>query len=287
LPSRSPSCSRTTRPTRPAPAWSATAAIRSSLLLAAALALAGCEDAQQAPPPAPVEAGHCRRQAFEGSSFTICPYDRATQQLELAVAGDDGPLRSFAALERQIGERGRRLLFAMNAGMFDEEGQPIGLYVEQGDRRRRINLRDGPGNFHMKPNGVFAVDEEGRASILTSDAYARRPPARVMWATQSGPMLVIGGQLHPRISADGESRLVRNGVGVSDADHAWFVVSDDPVSFGRFARLFRDILRCRDALFFDGSVSSLWDPAAGRRDEHAPLGPMVMAFRRAAPGPQR
>jgi uncharacterized protein YigE (DUF2233 family) len=168
----------------------------------------------------------------------------------------------------------------MNAGMYDEEGRPIGLYVEQGRRLRGVNLRGGPGNFHMKPNGVFAVDEEGRVSILTSDAYARRAPAGVMWATQSGPMLVIGGRLHPRISPDGESRLIRNGVGVADAQTAFFVVSDDPVSFGRFARLFRDVLGCPDALFLDGSVSSLWDPAAGRKDAHAEIGPMALVLRR-------
>lgn len=168
----------------------------------------------------------------------------------------------------------------MNAGMYDDEGRPIGLHIEQGERQRRVNLRDGPGNFHMKPNGVFTVDEEGRVSVMTSDAFARRPPPKIMWATQSGPMLVVGGRLHPRISPDGESRMIRNGVGVSDPQTAFFVISDDPVSFGRFARLFRDHLKCPNALFFDGSVSSLWDPAAGRRDGHAEVGPMAMVFRR-------
>jgi uncharacterized protein YigE (DUF2233 family) len=167
----------------------------------------------------------------------------------------------------------------MNAGMYDEEGGPIGLYVEQGEQRRRINLRDGPGNFHLKPNGVLAADEEGRLSIVESERYARRRPA-ALWATQSGPMLVIDGAIHPRFSADGESQLIRNGVGVFDEHTAWFAISDEPVSFGRFARLFRDALRCRNALFFDGTVSSLWDPGAGRRDANAELGPMVAVFRR-------
>jgi uncharacterized protein YigE (DUF2233 family) len=227
-----------------------------------------------------VEAGHCRARNFEGSQFTICRYDARAHRIELASAGDAGPLRTFDALERHLGERARRLLFAMNAGMYDEEGRPIGLHVEQGERLKRINLRDGPGNFHMKPNGVFAVDEEGRVSILTSDAFARRTPPRIMWATQSGPMLVVAGALHPRISPDGESRMVRNGVGVADPQTAFFVISDDPVSFGRFARLFKDVLKCPNALFFDGSVSSLWDPAAGRRDAHSEVGAMAMVFAR-------
>ncbi|HEY0014009.1 MAG TPA: phosphodiester glycosidase family protein [Allosphingosinicella sp.] len=246
--------------------------------------MAGCEEAAEqanAPgPPEHAEAGHCRAQVFEGSQFTICRYDARTHRIELASEGDAGPLRTFEALERHLGERSRHLAFAMNAGMYDEEGRPIGLHIEQGERLKRLNLRDGPGNFHMKPNGVFAVDEEGRASILTSDAFARRAPPRVMWATQSGPMLVVGGALHPRISPDGESRMVRNGVGVANPRTAFFVISDDPVSFGRFARLFRDVLKCRDALFFDGNVSSLWDPAAGRRDAHSEVGPMIFVLRR-------
>lgn len=163
--------------------------------------------------------------------------------------------------------------------MYDEDGRPIGLYVEQGQRLRRLNLRDGPGNFHMKPNGVFAVDDRGRVSVLASEDFARSAPA-AMWATQSGPLLVAGGRLHPELSHDGESRLVRNGVGVSDPATAWFVISDEPVSFGRLARLFRDVLRCPDALFLDGTVSSLWDPRAGRRDGRGSLGPMILVFDR-------
>jgi prepilin-type processing-associated H-X9-DG protein len=245
--------------------------------------LAGCEE--PAPPaadavPAQAEAGHCRTRAFEGSQFTVCAYERRAHRIELASEGEAGPLRSFDALEGHLGPRADRVLFAMNAGMYDQEGRPIGLHVEQGERRKRLNQREGPGNFHMQPNGVLTVDEEGRVAVLTSDAFARRPPQRLMWATQSGPMLVIAGRLHPRISPDGESRLMRNGVGVRDRDTAFFVISDDPVSFGRFARFFRDVLRCPNALFFDGSVSSLWDPGAGRRDGHAPLGPMAFVLPR-------
>jgi len=168
----------------------------------------------------------------------------------------------------------------MNAGMYDEEGRPIGLYVEQGERQRRINLRNGPGNFHMKPNGVFSVDEEGRVFVTESGAFARRPPPRVMWATQSGPMLVVGGRLHPEIRPDGESRLVRNGVGAVNERTAFFVISDEPVSFGRLARFFRDVLKCPNALFLDGTVSSLWDPQAGRRDGYDSLGPLILVFSR-------
>ena len=166
----------------------------------------------------------------------------------------------------------------MNAGMFDEAGGPIGLYVEAGRERHAINLRAGPGNFHMLPNGVFAADAEGHVSIVPSAGYD--PASHPSWATQSGPMLVIDGAFHPLISANGDSLYVRNGVGVADPNLAWFVISDEPVSFGRLARFFRDRLGCRNALYFDGAVSSLWDPAAGRADDVHPLGPMVAIFAR-------
>jgi prepilin-type processing-associated H-X9-DG protein len=167
----------------------------------------------------------------------------------------------------------------MNAGMFNDAGAPIGLYVSEGAEQRPIRLNEGPGNFHLLPNGVFWQGRDGAVHVDTSDDYAvalREP----RWATQSGPMLVIDGALHPRIADDGVSRYVRNGVGVPNPGTALFVISSGAVSFGRFARFFRDRLRCRNALFFDGSVSSLWAPALERRDSGHRIGPMVVVLRR-------
>jgi uncharacterized protein YigE (DUF2233 family) len=166
----------------------------------------------------------------------------------------------------------------MNAGMYDDAGAPIGLYVEKGATAKRLNRNRGPGNFHLMPNGVFSVDDEGRVSVATTDAFAHRA-ASATWASQSGPMLVIDGKLHPKFDADGPSRLVRNGVGVKDARNAVFVLSEEGVSFGRFARFFRDALGCSDALYFDGTVSSLWHPQADRQDAYSSLGPMVVVLR--------
>jgi uncharacterized protein YigE (DUF2233 family) len=93
-------------------------------------------------------------------------------------------------------------------------------------------------------------------------------------------MLVIDGALHPQIQNDGPSRYIRNGVGVRDEQTAFFVISSGVVSFGRFARFFRDELNCDDALFLDGSVSSLWAPQMERKDEITDLGPMVVVLSR-------
>ena len=247
------------------------AATRFSLLLAA-LALLSCRADEPAPSvPAYAVAGACEQRRFEGAAFTVCRYDPARHRIALFTG-----LRSMEALEARLGPRAASLLFAMNAGMYDEDGDPIGLYVADGRQRRAINRRPGEGNFHLLPNGVFTVAVDGRAAVTKSADYD--PASRPRWASQSGPMLVIDGRLHPRFQANGQSLNIRNGVGVADARSAWFAISDEPVSFGRFARLFRDRLGCPNALFLDGAVSSLWDRPAGRRDAYPSLGPLLAVF---------
>ena len=213
---------------------------------------------------------------FEESRFTVCDPD--TGRIELvAAARDEPPVRQLTDLELKLGARAFDVAFAMNAGMYGEDGRPIGLAIVEGHQVRAINRRKGGGNFHLMPNGVFQVHNDGRAEVVTTEAWKPSPTIRL--ATQSGPMLVIDGRLHAAFSHDGSSRYVRNGVGIAPDGRARFVISDSSVSLGKFARFFRDRLKCRDALFFDGAVSALWDPAAGRRDVTEPLGPIVVAFK--------
>ena len=253
------------------------AAIRFSPLIA--LALAACGPSAQAPgAPAAETAAACERRGFEGSAFTICRYDRRRDEIAFFLDGRNSRLRSLAALETALGPRANRLRFAMNAGMYDEAGGPIGLYVAEGRQRHAINRRPGSGNFHLLPNGVFQVAADGRVAIVPAARYD--PAARPLWATQSGPMLVIDGALHPAIQPNGPSLHIRNGVCVVDGNVAWFAISEEPVSFGRLARLLRDELGCRNALYLDGSVSSLWDRPARRRDGYSELGPLVAVFAR-------
>jgi uncharacterized protein YigE (DUF2233 family) len=217
---------------------------------------------------------------FEGASFTVCTFAAQRDELQIAWRGAGGTaLRGFAALAGELGGEARRVRFAMNAGMYDDEGGPVGLLIGNGARLHALELGDGTGNFYLKPNGVFSIDRDGQVRVQTSDAYAaQRGQAEVVWATQSGPMLVIDGALHPAITADGASRKLRNGVGVRDAHTALFVISDAEVSFGRLARLFRDELGCANALFLDGTVSSAWIPSTGRRDAAHRLGPIAVVL---------
>jgi len=213
---------------------------------------------------------------FEGSRFTVC--NPGNGQIELvASARKETPIRRLVELEASLGPRAQQVAFAMNAGMYDDDGRPIGLALVEGRQVHGINLRKGGGNFHLKPNGVFQVRRNGTAEIVTSDKWAASPEIRL--ASQSGPMLVIDGKMHPAFSPDGSSRYIRNGVGIAPEGGALFVISDDEVSLGKFARFFRDALKCRNALFFDGGVSALWDPANHRRDLTKPLGPMIVVFK--------
>ena len=220
---------------------------------------------------------------FEGDRFTVCDAEGGDIRLFAAGKGES-PLRTFAEVSRKIPSD--RIAFGMNAGMFDEAGRSIGLAIVAGKEKHRINLRNGGGNFHLLPNGIFLVRKDGTAAVVESSKFAT-VANDVAYATQSGPMLVIGGKLHPAFERNGTSRLIRNGVGARKDGSALFVISGDPVSFGKFARFFRDRLKTPNALFFDGSVSSLWDPANGRQDTHSSLGPIVVALKPAASAPGR
>ncbi|RVU20187.1 phosphodiester glycosidase family protein [Methylobacterium oryzihabitans] len=218
----------------------------------------------------------CAPVTHEGETYAVCTADLRRTRIRLFWRGADG--QPYGSLSR-LADSQAGLSFAMNAGMYDSAQGPVGLYVEDGRELKGASTADGPGNFHLKPNGVFYVAGD-RAGVLETGRYLKARP-KAEFATQSGPMLVIAGRIHPKISADGPSQKIRNGVGVrADGRTAVFAISERPVSFGAFARLFRDGLHCPDALFLDGSVSSLYAPSLGRSDLSRPLGPLVGAVAR-------
>ena len=227
--------------------------------------------------PAPYDA--CEVITFEQHRFADCIAEpsRHVVSTRLGPAGG-APYRSFAAYSKANPQA--QVAFAMNGGMFDDEGRPIGYYVEDGERRKTLNRADGGGNFHLKPNGVFFGSGD-KWQVLETEAFYRDVSSRPDFGTQSGPMLVIDGEIHPEITENGPSRYVRNAVGVDKNGRAHFVISGGAVSFGVMARLYRDRLQVPNALYLDGTVSSLWDPVAGRIDALAPLGPLIVVENKA------
>lgn len=226
-------------------------------------------------------AGPCSPLQFSGSGFVVCVFDPARDDLRLFWRGADlKPYGDFTAVAEALKARGRELVFAMNGGMYEKDLSPVGLYVEDGKRLQRADTREGDSNFHLKPNGVFWIGDKIAGVLETSRYLANPPPAR--FATQSGPMLVIDGRIHPRILPTGVSEKIRDGVCVRDGSNVIFAISEREVTFHAFALLFKDGLSCANALFLDGSVSSLYAPEVKRDDELVPLGPLVAV---SAPGP--
>ncbi|RQP06049.1 MAG: hypothetical protein D1H97_09480 [Paracoccus sp. BP8] len=224
----------------------------------------------------PAMAGICEKRDFDGQGYVICTLDAGQEPgLRLWLNGPDGRvLGDFTAVRRMLAE-GEVLGFAMNAGMYHPDFTPVGLYVSNGVSQHDLVTAGGGGNFGMLPNGVFCTGGARPYQVIESRAFARAAPeCRI--ATQSGPMLVIDGALHPRFLVDSDSRYIRNGVGVSpDGQTAWFAISDRAVTFHEFGRLFRDGLGARDALYFDGSISRLYAPSLGRADFGRRLGPII------------
>jgi uncharacterized protein YigE (DUF2233 family) len=242
--------------------------------LAASLFLIAAVSA--APASAASERG-CRSVNHLGAEYHVCTLDLERSAVRLFWKDEEGaPYAGFSRLPREMD--GGRLIFAMNAGMYRQDRSPVGLYVEDGREHKKANVADGPGNFHLKPNGVFWV--AGRTAGVTETKRFLGQRKKVDFATQSGPMLVIGGELHPRFREDGTSRKIRNGVGSRDAKTVVFAISNTAVTFTDFATLFRDVLDCDDALFLDGSVSSLLAPSLNRADFLMPVGPIVAGFER-------
>ncbi|MFN3646306.1 MAG: phosphodiester glycosidase family protein [Gemmobacter sp.] len=221
--------------------------------------------------------GHaaCREVTHDRQAHIVCEVT-AGQDVRLFLNGPDGALLgSFGRIDAMLAAEGRKLAFAMNAGMYHRDRRPVGLFIENGQQIAPLVTAAGPGNFGMRPNGVFCIRNDGRFTIQESRAWAEAAQG-CRYATQSGPMLVIDGALHPRFLPDSASRYVRNGVGVSaDGTRAMFAMSRGRVSFHEFARLFRDGLGLAQALYFDGNISRLYAPDLGRNDFGFPMGPVV------------
>lgn len=225
----------------------------------------------------------CEPVVFEETPLTLCIAEpgRHAIRVDLAPPDEEAPYRSLVAFAQSLDGDSGRVVFAMNGGMFDGDGNPIGYYVEDGRRLGMLNRNEGPGNFHMLPNGVFFGSAEVGWRVMTADDFAAEIEDRPQFATQSGPMLVVDGEVHPDFESDGTSRKIRNAVGVDQAGRALFVISEAPLSFGKLARFYRDVLRADNALFLDGTVSQLWDPSHTRLDTGAPIGPLIVVENRA------
>jgi uncharacterized protein YigE (DUF2233 family) len=216
----------------------------------------------------------CRKVHHLGDGYTVCTFDPARDDIQIYQNDRGGkPYGTFRALRNDLGDERTVLRFAMNGGMYEEDQTPVGLLIQAGRELKPLDTKSGWGNFRLLPNGVFYI-ELGRVGVMETKAFAASGK-KPFYATQSGPMLVIDGALHPAFLINSTSLQMRNGVGVSAEGKAVFAMSDGPVRFHDLATLFRDVLGCQNALFLDGSISSMYVPEWQRRDSLFPLGPII------------
>ncbi|TGE29947.1 hypothetical protein E5K02_03310 [Hymenobacter metallicola] len=170
------------------------------------------------------------------------------------------PLRSIANLRNWLEGQGQRLVFATNAGMYKANNVPQGLFIQNGRVLNPLDTTRGAGNFYLKPNGVFYTTSDGQAQVCSTEQF--RYSRRIRYATQSGPLLLLHGRMHPAFRRGAANLNVRNGVGVLPNGQVVFAMSRQKVSLYEFADYFRR-LGCRNALYLDGFVSRTYLPAKG------------------------
>ena len=225
---------------------------------------------------ATAQAVQCRIETLGQTPFSICRVDLNSEQLRLFWRDGSGqPYRQFSTLRDALAKQGTKLSFAVNAGMYRPDFSPLGLFVSDGQELVPLNRHVGSGNFSQQPNGVFLVDGN-TAKVMATEDYGQEKP-KASFATQSGPMLVHNGEITTSevMNPKSQWRKIRNGVCAPAPNEVAFVISDEPVSFFEFAGYFRDHLHCREALYLDGTVSSIYSPQLSRDDHWSDMGPML------------
>ncbi|MBT4857271.1 hypothetical protein HON52_03735 [Candidatus Uhrbacteria bacterium] len=166
------------------------------------------------------------------------------------------------------------MVFATNGGMFHVSKDPVGLYVENGLTFSELNVSEGEGNFFIEPNGVFSIFSD-RYSILTTDEFllAEIDP---IFATQSGPMLIIDGQINQAFNESSDNVFIRSGVCL-DGEILKFAISNEEISFYDFSSFLLDT-GCVDALYLDGYISQTYAPEINRFDEGLDYGVIISVF---------
>jgi uncharacterized protein YigE (DUF2233 family) len=184
--------------------------------------------------------------------------DLRSQDFSLYWKDDKGqPFKSIGALRTWLDRKGKRLLFAMNAGMYKPDNTPEGLLIQDQKLIVPLDTFSGKGNFYLKPNGIFYTTTDERAVICRTEDFQNS--RNINYATQSGPMLVINGEIHPAFKEGSPNLNIRNGVGILPGGRVILAMSKNEVNFYDFASYFKS-LGCKNALYLDGFVSRTYLP---------------------------
>lgn len=214
---------------------------------------------------------------FRNQTFDVLTIDPTETNIRFHLANEEGKkYRSILTLKKALEQKDQAMLFAMNGGMYLKDGTPQGLYIEKGKTITPLDtVQDAYGNFYLQPNGVFYIDENGGGIKATKQYQALE--LNPSFATQSGPMLVIDGALHPVFVEGSKNLHIRNGVGINAEGKVVFAISDNLVNLYDFAMLFKEKLGCKNALYLDGFVSRAYIPSLKREQLDGNFGVIITA----------
>lgn len=200
--------------------------------------------------------------------------DPSTQDLRFFwkdAAGNN--YSNFEQLQLDLQKQNKELVFAMNGGMYNRDLSPQGLYIEEGKTYAKLDSKkEGYGNFYLQPNGIFYLTKEKKGVVCTTQNFIAS--TSIECATQSGPMLVIAGAIHPKFREGSENLHIRNGVGVLPDGKLLFAMSKAKINLYDFASYFQQY-GCENALYLDGFVSKVYLPTKNWKQEKGTLGVMI------------
>lgn len=198
-------------------------------------------------------------QSIEDKRFVSYEVNLKTQDLKFYLKNDDSiNFGNFKNLKQYLEKNKQELVFATNGGMYLKDGSPQGLYIENGIIKASIDTtKDAYGNFYLQPNGIFYLTKDKKGVICKTTDFVQN--SNITYATQSGPMLVINGVIHPVFVKGSKNLHIRNGVGVLPNGNIVFAMSKDLINLFDFAEYFKSI-GCENALYLDGYVSRAYLP---------------------------
>ncbi len=207
---------------------------------------------------------------YRKQNFDVYVIDLKKSNLEFQLGKS---IANFNVFKKNVETKDKKLIFVTNGGMYHEDKNPVGLYVENEKTISKLNLEKDKGNFYLKPNGVFLVDKNNNAKIVVSEDFTKEK--NVKFATQSGPMLLIDGNVHSKLNEGSVNKVIRSGVGIIDSNTVVFAISNTNVNFFDFAMLFKEKYKCKNALFLDGVVSQMYNTDIKRHDKGDKYGVLI------------
>lgn len=196
----------------------------------------------------------------EQSNEQVVVYQVNPKKEQVALYWKNEKNKNFGSLNNLkfwLDKNNKELLFAMNGGMYKRDYSPQGLFIQEGNIKSPIDTTTASGNFYLKPNGIFYITNEKEAFVCKTEDYISNK--NIQYATQSGPMLVVDGEIHKAFSKKSTNLNIRNGVGVLLNNDILFVMSKKEINFYEFAEYFKK-LGCKNALYLDGFVSRVYCP---------------------------